>query len=425
MEGNHEEVNQGERKEMIDDRPDDVSTDKAEAAMDEANESDDSVVYGELIDDGDEGAEVEGDTMEDGPDDSVKVFRNHMAETLAVHSSPLDVNLIASGACDDRAILFDIDQGRDLAELDGQGESVSCVQFSHDGKFLAIGSENGTISVMFMQGATAPQSVLDGPSEAVTFLAWHPRGPVLLAGSEDKSVYMWNASKGHFMMAFVGHEKSVTCGFFSGDGKKVVTASLDSSIRVWNPTTGTAEVRIQANQPGIGGAFHADEIQCLAIGFVDTPLSKIAVSGGSAGTVFVSNLESGKVVTQLPSHEDGVETIAFSPPSMRPYMLATAGGDGIIRVRDMEAGAERCTFTHPQVVAKVIWHPTKPIIVSGSSGGTICLWNVLTGQKLAELRGHSDYITDISFASNTQAVVSTSGDGTVRVFDIRTIVQQG
>ena len=423
VESKQNEVREQQRTSMVDDSPEAVTAAQDKAVMEETNDSDDSVVYGELIDEGDENEETEGNTMHDGPDDSVRVFRSHTAETLAVHSSPLDMNLIASGACDDRAILFDIEQGRDLAELDGQGESVSCVRFSYDGKFLAIGSENGTISVMFMQGATAPQSVLDGPSAAISFLAWHPRGPVLLAGSEDNSVYMWNASKGQFMMAFIGHEKSVTCGFFSGDGKKVVTASLDSSIRVWNPTTGTTEVRIQANQPGIGGTFHSDEIQCIGIGYVDTPLAKIVVSGGSTGTVFVTNLESGQVLTQLPSHEGGVETVAFSPPSVRPYMVATAGADGIIRVRDMESGAERCTFTHLQVVAKVIWHPTKPIIVSGSSAGTICLWNVLTGQKLAELRGHSDYITDISFASNTQAVVSTSGDGTVRVFDIRTLVR--
>lgn len=358
-----------------------------------------------------------------GPDDAIVVLKKHTRETVAVDSNPSDPTMVASGACDDRAILWDIMQGKALVELDGQGESVSSVVFSNDGKFLAIGSENGSISVMFLQGATAPQTVLDGPSAAITFLTWHPRGPVLLAGSEDKSSYMWNASKGLFMMAFVGHEDAVTCGFFTRDGKKVVTAARDSSVRVWNPTTGVTLARIQANQPGIGNTFHTAHIHCLAVGFQDTPLAMIAASGCAAGSIYVSNLESGQVLAQLPSHEGGAESIAFSPPTFRPLLLACAGADGKIRVRDMEAGVERCAFSHPQVISKVLWHPDRPLLISGSSEGTICLWNGLTGESLATLRGHTDFISDFCLAANNRCIVSASGDGTLRVFDIKQYTQ--
>ncbi len=255
--------------------------------------------------------------MEDIVDDAVLLLRKHSSETLAIDSSPTDLNLIATGGRDDIAILWDIKQGTDLVELDGQGESVSSVAFSHDGKFLATGSENGAISVMFLQGAQAPQSVLDGPSEAVTFLSWHPRGPVLLAGSEDKTAYMWNASKGLFMMAFAGHEDAITAGFFSGDGKKVVTASRDSSVRIWNPTAGTTLIRIQANQPGIGSTFHGADIHCLAMGFPHTQLSMIVASGCAAGAVYVSNAETGQVLAQLPSHEGRCRNCSFFSPNFQ------------------------------------------------------------------------------------------------------------
>lgn len=352
-------------------------------------------------------------------EDAVRILRKHASETLAVDASPTDKNLIASGGRDDIAILWDIEQGTPLVELDGAEESVSTVAFSNDGKYVATGSENGDISVMFLQGAYAPQAPLEGPGEAITFLAWHPRGPVLLAGSEDKVAYMWNASRGLFMMAFVGHEDAITCGFFSRDGKRVVTASRDSSVRVWNPASGATVLRIQAGQPGIGGTFHGADIHCLSMGYPGTPLSSLVASGCAAGRVYVSNVDTGQVLVQLPTHEGGVESVAFSPPTLRPMLLASAGADGIIRVRDMEAGVERCIFTHPQVIAKLQWHPDRPLLVSASSEGTLRLWNPLSGQQLAELSGHTSYITDFCFAASNEFIASVSEDESVRIFDIR------
>lgn len=49
------------------------------------------------------------------------------------------------------------------------------------------------------------------------WVRWHPRAHVL-AGSEDSSVWMWNADNMAFMNMFLGHRGSVTCGGFTPDG---------------------------------------------------------------------------------------------------------------------------------------------------------------------------------------------------------------
>ena len=41
--------------------------------------------------------------------------------------------------------------------------------------------------------------VLDGPAEGIEWLSWHPKGDIVLAGSEDFTVWMWNASTGTCM----------------------------------------------------------------------------------------------------------------------------------------------------------------------------------------------------------------------------------
>jgi WD40 repeat protein len=82
---------------------------------------------------------------------------------------------------------------------------------------------------------------LDGPSSDVEWVAWHPKGDVVLAGSTDCTAWMWSVTPAvaTCMQVFAGHQGEVTCGAFSGNGKLVLTGSADGSIRVWNPKTGT------------------------------------------------------------------------------------------------------------------------------------------------------------------------------------------
>lgn len=70
------------------------------------------------------------------------------------------------------------------------------------------------------------------------WIKWHPRGHLVLAGSEDASVWMWNADNSAFLNTFSGHASAVTCGDFTPDGKTICTGSDDASLRIWNPRTG-------------------------------------------------------------------------------------------------------------------------------------------------------------------------------------------
>ena len=57
------------------------------------------------------------------------------------------------------------------------------------------------------------------------WLRWHPRGHVVLAGSEDFTSWMWNADTGACLSVFAGHNGSVTCGGFTPDGTYILNKS--------------------------------------------------------------------------------------------------------------------------------------------------------------------------------------------------------
>lgn len=356
-------------------------------------------------------------------DDAAIVLREHTDDTLCVAASSSNPKCIITGGMDDKGIIWDLELRAPLAKINHFSESVSSVAFSHDGMYAAFATENGLISIVFMDGSEAPASALDGPSDAVNFLAWHPRAPVLLAGSSDCMAYMWNAAKGAFLMAFAGHEDAVSCGAFTADGRLAVTASHDASLRVWSPSTGRTLTRVQVGVDGLRAAFHSADIHCLATGIAETAGQTLVATGCAAGDVFLTQRESAQVVARLPRHTGGAESLAFSPAHLRRSFVASGGADGVVRVWDVEASTERCAFAHGGVVAKVVWHPSKPILMSGASDGAVVLWNVLTASEVVRLCGHEGFITDLCFAGDGGLIASTSADGTVRVFDVRDVLQ--
>lgn len=64
----------------------------------------------------------------------------------------------------------------------------------------------------------------------IQWVRWHPRGHVVLAGSDDFTVWMWNADQSASMNTFVGHGSSVTCGDFTPDGS-IISVQI-TSLRV-------------------------------------------------------------------------------------------------------------------------------------------------------------------------------------------------
>ena len=46
---------------------------------------------------------------------------------------------------------------------------------------------------------------LEGPGGAIEWVRWHPKGNVVLAGSDDMTMWMWLAQTGACMQVREGH----------------------------------------------------------------------------------------------------------------------------------------------------------------------------------------------------------------------------
>ncbi|KAF9597358.1 hypothetical protein IFM89_017261 [Coptis chinensis] len=148
---------------------------------------------------------------------SIHLFTGHTGELYAVATSPTEPLLVATGGGDDKGFMWKIGHGDWAKELPGHRDSVTSLAFSSDGKLLASGVFDGLIQVWDITSGSL-KCTLEGPGGGIEWVRWHPRGYVVLAGSEDSTAWVWNGDKNVFLNMFSGHSSTVTCGDFTPDG---------------------------------------------------------------------------------------------------------------------------------------------------------------------------------------------------------------
>ena len=108
-------------------------------------------------------------------------------------------------------------------------------KFSFDGTRLCTASLDSTLKLWKTQEPFELISTLDGPQEEIHFIQWHNKGNVVLCGSEDGSMWMFDGNKGEYLNTFTGHHGGIRAGGFTMDGKNIYSAGMDSTLRIWQP----------------------------------------------------------------------------------------------------------------------------------------------------------------------------------------------
>ena len=143
-------------------------------------------------------------------------------------------------------------------------------------------------------------------------------------------------------------------------------------------------------------------------------------SAGDDAVVRLRDLASGRLVGRLEGHADAVSCLAFSPDGST---LATGSYDRTVKLWDVATRSLKTTLTgHINWVFSVAFAPDGRSLASGGHDKTVRIWDVMSGRETASLVGHSASVRAVAFApGNDQSLLASGGaDQLVLVWDLRT-----
>ncbi|KAF8910666.1 ribosome biogenesis protein Sqt1 [Gymnopilus junonius] len=354
-------------------------------------------------------------------DISLQHFDTHGASVFAVACHPTQP-LAASGGEDDLGYIWDITDSEIIAKLTGHTDSVTSAAWSADGELISTGGMDGKIRIWRRVGKENYRTwefltELQGPDE-VMFLRWHPKGSVLLAGSNDSTLWLWQLPSGNTMQVFAGHIGPVNCGEFTPDGKRIISADQEGSLIFWDPRSSTPVFKLGADD----ARFNLDGITSIGV----NPSSTLAVVGGAAGGVRVISLSKGEIVSTLGGHTEGesVEAVTFVDLSgtgtgnTGPGVAVTGATDGKACIWDLSTMRLRATLQHEDAITTLLAHPSPKsyLLVSASADKTLRTWDARNGTLLRTHTGHRAAVLGASLGLEGSVIVSAGDDGLCMVF---------
>jgi hypothetical protein len=310
----------------------------------------------------------------------------------------------------------------------GDGASLFlCTAFSPDGKLLASGGYEKTITIW---DATTGKELRkwDGAEGNVASLAFSPNGLLLASGSVyDPVVHLWNVSTGQKVRALQGLPRGTSSLSFSPDGTMLAAGGYQTDeVHLWKVAAGEAMASLS------GPAVPCRELDGQPRAVRDfchvafDPDGKTLASGHLYGLIRIWDTKSLRELR----HFRGPIADAFVHVTFSPDGRFLAGWGRTIRLWRTDSWKQfRSLGEQPEMqIAGTAVSPDGRMLASGSAGRDIGddkvhIWEVATGSERCQLTGHRFAIASLAFSPDGKALVSGSRDGTALIWDVSELPQ--
>jgi len=231
----------------------------------------------------------------------------------------------------------------------------------------------------------------------------------MVASAGGTSVKIWDVRTGRLLRTIAEHEDAVLSVSYSGGGDRLVSASVDHSVRVWEASSGNELRRILVT----GGL--AEGVYDVRATF--SPNGQDVVTFAGDNTVRVWSLCDGKERVRLEGQAKATRPLyaAYSPDGKT---LCWGGGDLKLRFFDLESLESTFELNGGDGYLQGISVSPKGGLVSLlCNGNTILVWNISSRSMEMELGG-LDGTASMAFSPDGKLIASGGEGGRIRVWDI-------
>ena len=334
---------------------------------------------------------------------------------------------------------------------------VSSIAISPNGKMLAAGGVDGSVTLLGLTGpgesASDASFIADGKNGAEVFQVSFSPDSRTLAVAVQGTVYFWNvANPAHpvpYPHPIITGTDQDHAAVFSPKGSLLAVAGWDGTIRLWNVSNPAHPVLAGQH----AGAGTTDTLAFSSNG------KTLASGNGNIHLWNVSDPARIAPLGQIPVGQDEIKSVAFSPngrtlavgsasaitngradgfPVAAPY--ANLGGFApIVRLFNVSDPGRPALLGPPllaptaipnledpsspvmsKFVFSVAFSPNGRTLVAGTDGNVIYRWDTTNPDKPFSLgkplTGPTDWVTSVAFSPDGQTLAAGSSDGSIRLW---------
>jgi len=244
--------------------------------------------------------------------------------------------------------------------------------------------------------------IFRGHRAGLTACAISPDGARILSASLDETLREWDRATGRELRQFVGHYGPVYACAYSADGARVLSAAGDKTLREWDRASGNELLRFEGHTAAVTGCAYS-------------PDGALIVSSALDKTLREWDRSSGREVRRYEGHARGVTACAYSMNSAR---ILSASNDGTVREWSRATAREDRRYEgHTLEVSACAYSPDGKFILSASHDKDLREWNRTTGQVVRRYEGHQRKLTACAYSPDGRRVLSASADQTISEWD--------
>jgi WD40 repeat protein len=330
------------------------------------------------------------------------------------------------------------------AVIGGSDDPVRLATFSDDGSRLATLHHPWRVEIRPTADLAKVVRIekVSSPDTAVIGLAFALGDTVLLTWDLKGRVDVWDVASGRPLRSFSGGSPLMSSAWLSPSGTTIAipTDLAATRLGLWGVASGTTVQEIDLGPDNITAVAYSANSQQLLIATINPEASASSSYAGARTTLHLINRNGGNMVTSWPAGQQRIGTLAIS--NSGELIVSAIGGIGPPPPTGRGIDGSQLTLPGHNDDAVKIWRRVDntyrqvftaqtyqdPRIKITPDERLVVFANVSEAQVVSTrpvglyrtLSGHRDYITALAFAPHGDIAATASGDGSARLWSLRT-----
>ncbi|UJR21432.1 hypothetical protein I4U23_024518 [Adineta vaga] len=216
--------------------------------------------------------------------------------------------------------------------------------------------------------------LLQAHERSLTKVRYNREGDLLFSSGKDKVPSVWYSINGERLGSYIGHNGTVWTIDVNWDTTAFVSASADSTVRLWDVQTGRERNTYQVDAPCRCCAFSYDGNRVL---YTNDDVM------GKSGEIYLADIR--------------------ARPNEGPAVRINASQKGIRKI------------------TSALWGTLDEFIVTGHDNGELVQWDIKAMDVVRKEKPHNGQIMDLQANKDLTFLISSSKDNTAKLFDIETL----